>query len=74
MLNSMREQRNYFLKKLKVTKVRLHLVGVIPTWETEGKTTVEIADRVYSMMLEDLGEEYKIDAEALPSAETEVTT
>ena len=62
------------LKKLKVTKVRLHLVGVIPTWETEGKTTVEIADRVYGMMLEDLGEEYKTDAEALPSAETEVTT
>ena len=53
------------LKKLKSSKVRLHLVGVIPTWELEGKTTVEIGEKVYSMMLEDLGEEYNIDAGAL---------
>jgi 1-acyl-sn-glycerol-3-phosphate acyltransferase len=62
------------LKRLRGTKVRLHLVGVIPTWEMEGKTTVEIADRVYGMMLEDLGAEYNIDTDALPPAETEVTT
>jgi len=48
------------LKRLRGTKVRLHLVGVIPTWELEGKTTVEIADRVYHMMLDDLGEEYRL--------------
>ena len=57
------------LKKLRGTKVALHLVGVIPTWELEGKTTVEIGERVYRMMLEDLGEEYNIDAEALPTPE-----
>lgn len=59
------------LKKLRGTKVRLNLVGVIPTWEMEGKTTVDIADRVYHMMLSDLGEEYNIDAEALLPAENE---
>lgn len=59
------------LKKLRGTKVRLNLVGVIPTWEMEGKTTVEIADRVYRMMLGDLGEEYNIDAGALPPVENE---
>ena len=48
------------LKRLRGTRVRLHLVGVIPTWEMEGKTTPEIADRVYQMMLDDLGEEYRL--------------
>ena len=47
------------LKRLQPIHVRLHLVDVIPEWELEGKTTVEIADRVYNLMLNDLGEEYR---------------
>ena len=49
------------LKRLKPTTLDLHLVGVIPTWEQEGKTTVEIADRVHAMMLSDLGDSWNPD-------------
>lgn len=49
------------LKRLKPTYVKLHLVDVIPAEELEGKTTVEIADRVHGMMLESLGGEYRLD-------------
>ena len=41
--------------RLKKTHVDLHLVDVIPAEELKGKTTVEISDRVYQMMAEDLG-------------------
>ena len=44
--------------KLKPTDVTLNLVDVIPAEDLKGKTTVEIADRVYGLMLEDLGAEY----------------
>ena len=47
------------MKRLRPTHAKLRLVGIIPTWELEGKTTVEIADRVYDMMLGSLGEEWK---------------
>ena len=47
------------LKRLQHIHVRLHLVGIIPEWEHSEMTTVEIADKVYNMMLEDLGEEYR---------------
>lgn len=47
------------LKKLKRTTVELHLVDVIPPEELKGKTTVEIADRVYEMMIADLGEDFR---------------
>ena len=43
------------LLKLKPSQVELHLLDVIPPEELEGVTTVEIADRVYRMMAEDLG-------------------
>ncbi len=46
------------LKKLKRTTVELHLVEVLPAQELKGKTTVEIADRVYGIMLSDLGPAY----------------
>lgn len=46
------------LKKLKHTDVELHLVDVIPAQELKGKTTVEISDRVYQMMLADLGPDF----------------
>lgn len=45
------------IKKLKGSRVELHLVGVVPPEEFAGKTTVDIADRVYSMMADDLGED-----------------
>lgn len=40
---------------LKPTDVHLHLVGVVQPEEFEGITTVEIANRVHTMMAEDLG-------------------
>ena len=45
--------------KLRKTDVQLHLVGVIPAEELKGRTTVDIAEQVYGMMLSDLGEEYR---------------
>ena len=47
------------MKRLKRTHVTLHLVGILPEWEHADMTTVEIADRVYDMMIADLGEEYR---------------
>ena len=48
------------LKKLKpLPKVKFHLLEVIPAEELEGKTTVEIAQRVRQIMLSDLGEKYQ---------------
>jgi len=47
------------LAKLKRTDVELHLVDVIPAEELKGKTTAEISDRVYEMMISDLGEEFR---------------
>ena len=41
--------------KFKPTDVHLHLVGVVRPEEYEGLTTVDIANRVYAMMAEDLG-------------------
>lgn len=48
------------MKRLKPTHVHLHLVDVIPPEDLEGVTTVEIADRVHTMMQESLGEEYRL--------------
>ena len=47
------------LAKLKKTDVPLHLVDVIPAEELKGKTTTEISDRVYEMMIADLGEDFR---------------
>ena len=47
------------LAKLKKTDVPLHLVDVIPAEELKGKSTAEIADTVYEMMIADLGEEFR---------------
>ena len=48
------------MKRLKKTHVRLHLVDVIPASEAKTANTVELGDRIYRMMLDDLGEEYRI--------------
>ena len=45
--------------RLKKTDVDLHLVEVIPAEELKGQTTQQIADRVYNIMLADLGEEFR---------------
>lgn len=45
--------------RLKKTLVDLHLVEVIPAEELKGQSTQQIADRVYDLMLRDLGEEYR---------------
>ena len=47
------------VKKLKPSKVQLHLVDVISPEEYAGKTTVEIAKTVRTLMLNDLGEKYQ---------------
>ena len=46
------------MRKLKKTNVRLHLVDVIPADEVTEANTVELGDRIYQMMLNDLGPEY----------------
>jgi len=49
------------MKRLKKTPVRLHLVDVIPAEEVKAANTVELGDRIYQMMLEDLGPEYSLE-------------
>ena len=49
------------MKKLKRTHVRLHLVDVIPAEEVKGANTVELGERIYEMMLRDLGPEYELE-------------
>ena len=49
------------LKRLKKTCVQLHLVDVIPAGEVKAANTVELGERIYQMMLEDLGESYRIE-------------
>ena len=46
------------MKRLKATPVRLHLVDVIPAEEVVAANTVELGDKIYQMMLTDLGPEY----------------
>ena len=48
------------LAKLKKTDVPLHLVDVIRPEEYAGKTTAEIGDMVYEMMIADLGEDFRV--------------
>ncbi len=45
------------LLKLKGTTVKLHLLDVIPADQLAGKQTTEVADRIYTMMAQDLGKE-----------------
>lgn len=44
--------------KFKPSYVELHLLDVIPAEELQGKTTVEIAEKIHGMMAEDLGPDY----------------
>ncbi|MBO7251479.1 MAG: 1-acyl-sn-glycerol-3-phosphate acyltransferase [Oscillospiraceae bacterium] len=47
------------LKKLKRTHIQLHLVDVIQPEEYTGMTTTEISDKVYELMISDLGEHWR---------------
>ena len=49
------------MKRLKKTHVQMHLVDVIPAEEVKTANTVELGDKIYQMMLADLGPEYEID-------------
>ncbi len=53
MQNTQKVKEN--MPHLKPTDVHLHLVGVLQPEEYEGLTTVDIANRVHTMMAEDLG-------------------
>lgn len=46
------------MRRLKTTPVRLHLVDVISAEEVKAANTVELGDKIYQMMLTDLGPEY----------------
>ena len=46
---------------LRHTDIPMHILGVIPPEELEHKTTVEVGDRVYQMMIDDLGPEFLPD-------------
>ena len=48
-------------KRLKNTHVQLHLVDVIPAEEVKAANTVELGEKIYQMMLADLGPEYALE-------------
>ena len=60
---TLRGTQNIFpnAKKLRPTPIRLNLVEVIPAGELKGVTTVDIAQRVHSLMAADLGAENVAD-------------
>ena len=43
------------------TDVELHLLDVIPAENLKGKTTVDIGNQVYEMMIGDLGESFRAE-------------
>ena len=49
------------LKKLKTTQIPLHLVDVLYPEDYQGLTTAEISDKVYEMMIADLGEHWRAE-------------
>ena len=53
------------LLKLQPSEVQVHLVGVIPAEEIRGVNTTDIAERVYEMMIADLGEAFRTDEKGM---------
>ncbi len=49
------------LKTFSATRAELHLVDVIRPEDYAGKTTAEISDLVYEMMISDLGEDFRAE-------------
>lgn len=60
---TIRNTRQIFrnITRLKPTDVELHLLGVIPAEDLKGKTTVDIGNQVYEMMIGDLGESFRME-------------
>lgn len=53
------------LLKLKPSKVEVHLVEVIGAGEARSMSTVELGEKIYEMMIADLGEEYRTDEKGM---------
>lgn len=51
------------IKRLKPTDVRMHLLDVIPVEELTGRNTVQLGERIRTMMIADLGEEWRVTEE-----------
>lgn len=49
------------LKKLKTSHIQLHLVDVLQPEDYQGMTTTQIRDKVYEMMIADLGEHWRVE-------------
>ena len=58
-------QAMHQLLKLKPSQVEVHLVGVVPAEELQGLNTTEISERVYEMMIADMGEEFRTDEKGM---------
>ena len=53
------------LAKLKPSHIHMHLVDVIPTEEVCATSTVDLAERVYELMIADMGEEFRTDEKSM---------
>ena len=51
------------IKRLKPTYVEMHLLDVIPVEELTGRNTVQLGERIRTMMIADLGEEWRVTEE-----------
>ena len=51
--------------KGKPSQVEMHLVDVIPAREVAAANTVELAEKVYDMMIADMGEAFRCDEKAM---------
>ena len=49
--------------RLRHTDVELHLVKVLSPEELKGKTTVQLSDEIYELMISDLGEDFRVPRE-----------
>lgn len=53
------------LKKLKPSRVKMHLVDVISPERAQSMSTVELGEQIYDMMIADMGEQYRCDEKAM---------
>ena len=54
------------LKKLRASRVDVHLVDVIPAEQVKALSTMDLAEVVYEKMIADLGEHLRTDEKAMP--------
>ena len=53
------------IKKCKASHVHMHLVDVLSAEEVHATNTVELAEKVYDLMISDMGEAYRCDEKAM---------